>query len=234
MALSPSSVGVFSSWFRLDDDTAFFRALFGITGPSLEFSMGFYSNSYRVKLLITSPFFQGFDIITSSFVEAAPTSDLSNLLVSWDMTGISPVVQMYLNDIPDINVLFSFGSGVLFPWQFIDTIRAFAEVPSIQATSVWNGCCAQIYLNTEEYLDFDNVTNRRKFIDAAGDMVSLGANGEVPTGTSPSYYFTGNSVTFPTNQGMEQAVTLFGTFVDCPPIPGSVFTSGGGGYLTSL
>ncbi len=49
-----------------------------------------------------------------------------------------------------------------------------------------------------------------------GFPVALGATGQLPTGTSPTYFFTGNASTFATNQGTGGAVTLYGSISDAP------------------
>lgn len=51
------------------------------------------------------------------------------------------------------------------------------------------GDIAQFYLNTDEFLDMTVEANRRKFIDASGCSVSLGADGSDPTGSAPTFFF---------------------------------------------
>lgn len=58
----------------------------------------------------------------------------------------------------------------------------------------------------------------RKFIDADGKPVYLGANGELPTGIPPAIFFSGLAASFPTNLGTGGAFTLTGTLTDAGPV----------------
>lgn len=49
---------------------------------------------------------------------------------------------------------------------------------------------------------------RRKFISAAGKPVYLGESGELPTGTPPAVFFSGDSTGFVTNRGTGGGFTL--------------------------
>lgn len=55
------------------------------------------------------------------------------------------------------------------------------------------GDCGAIYLAEpwiapNQFVDFSDVANRRKFISAAGKPTDLGADGSAPTGTPPAFY----------------------------------------------
>ena len=65
----------------------------------------------------------------------------------------------------------------------------------------FNGEAAECYFSNE-YLDISQESNRRKFIDASGDPVSLGADGSTPTGTQPWIYFSGEAADW--NDGTAQ------------------------------
>ncbi len=69
----------------------------------------------------------------------------------------------------------------------------------------WIGC--------GQFLDLTVTSNIEKFRNAAGKPVFLGANGELPTGTSPTIFCSGPASTFATNLG-----TVGPTAVEGPPI----------------
>jgi hypothetical protein len=71
---------------------------------------------------------------------------------------------------------------------------------------------------------------RRKFRDASGKPVDLGATGSTPTGTAPAIFFSGNASTFATNKGTGGAFTLTGALTNAPTSP----SDGGGAGLFSL
>jgi hypothetical protein len=59
----------------------------------------------------------------------------------------------------------------------------------------------------------------RKFISADGKPVYLGANGQLPTGSPPAVFLSGDSTSFATNQGTGGAFTLTGTLTDASTSP---------------
>lgn len=60
---------------------------------------------------------------------------------------------------------------------------------------------------------------RRKFISAAGKPVYLGANGELPTGTSPTVFFSGDATAYKTNRGPGGAFAFTGTLINASTSP---------------
>jgi hypothetical protein len=81
-----------------------------------------------------------------------------------------------------------------------------------------NAHVADFYLNTDETLDISVEANRRKFIDAVGKPVDLGATGATPTGSQPAVFMTGAAASFG-NVGYAGAFTLTGTLADAPSSP---------------
>lgn len=82
-----------------------------------------------------------------------------------------------------------------------------------------DACFSEVYFNAAAYLDLDTESNRRKFIDASGEPVALGANGETPTTSSPEVYFNGDSSTFQTNKGTGGDFTVTGSLTACDDTP---------------
>jgi hypothetical protein len=57
-----------------------------------------------------------------------------------------------------------------------------------------------------------------KFYNVGGGPVYLGANGELPTGTAPLMFFSGDNSTFATNMGTGGSFTLSGPLANTPGI----------------
>lgn len=109
-------------------------------------------------------------------------ADLTHLMVSIDSVG--NVVQFAINDV--LQTAFSTtwgGSAAMSPGAGIFGL--------IQGGGLDSGpcCIGDAWISdTAAFFDLSVEANRRKFIDAAGDPVSLGNNGELPTGTPPQVY----------------------------------------------
>ena len=78
----------------------------------------------------------------------------------------------------------SLSSGTI-PWSsgLIDM-----RVGGTSVYTPFNGSMAEFYLN-DVYIDLSQASNREKFYDAQNLPVSLGDNGELPTGSTPLVYF---------------------------------------------
>lgn len=69
---------------------------------------------------------------------------------------------------------------------------------------------SDVWIARGVYLTSTDVT---KFRSVGGGAVDLGATGQTPTGTAPSYFFHGDATTFATNLGTGGSVTLVGSLV---------------------
>ncbi len=73
------------------------------------------------------------------------------------------------------------------------------------------------WINFGSGVYFDPVTNEVKFWNASGSPANLGANGEIPTGSSPVLYFPNGPSNFGTNLGTGGNHTIFGSFTGIAP-----------------
>lgn len=81
-------------------------------------------------------------------------------------------------------------------------------------------CLAEFYyLDTQPTYVPLNTTNRRKFIDANGKAVSLGADGSVPFGAQPPIYMSGLPTDWVANLGDGGGFTENGTLKICNTRP---------------
>jgi hypothetical protein len=83
----------------------------------------------------------------------------------------------------------------------------------------FNGCLSELYINLAEYVDLSVQANREKFRSAAGQPISLGADGSTPTGTAPIIYLKNASGTFQNNLGTGGNFSVTGTLTDCADEP---------------
>lgn len=81
----------------------------------------------------------------------------------------------------------------------------------------WLGSLAHVWISVTQRLDLSVSTNREKFA-LAGVPVNLGANGQLPTGTAPEWYYDGDAPAW-SNQGMAGSVALDGGPLTAAPVP---------------
>lgn len=81
----------------------------------------------------------------------------------------------------------------------------------------WLGSLAHVWISPTQRLDFAVQANREKFA-LAGVPVDLGANGQLPTGAAPEWYYDGDAPAW-ANQGMAGSVALDGGPLTPAPAP---------------
>ena len=135
------------------------------------------------------------------------SSGLIHVLMSWDTTA--GVAHMYINDV-DEDTTPTVSAGT------IDYVRGNWGIGGgvTAGANKLNGDLGELWFSLDTYMNLDDVRNRRKFIDENGDPVYLGANGELPTGTSPIVYCSGNEDVFITNKGTGGGFTENGALTD--------------------
>lgn len=127
----------------------------------------------------------------------------------------TPVAKFYLNDVAQ-------GAPLTGPttddiaWG---SLTNFFLGSDSTAGNKWLGDMAEFYLNNGEYLDFATESNRRKFIDASGYPVDLGADGSTPTGTAPIIFQEGATAAWHTNKGSGGGFTESGALTDAATSP---------------
>lgn len=136
-----------------------------------------------------------------------------HVLASWDL-ATAGARHLYITDVSDMSV-------DVFANNTIDyTVSEWAiGVYNDLSSYKWNGCLSELYFNTVDYLDFSVVANRRKFIDASGAPVSLGADGSTPTGTVPIIYLNNTYNFFDINRGSGGNFTITGALTECADPP---------------
>lgn len=192
--------GILSVWWRLDSVS---------TGNEIQNILENLGTSLVMRRRETSHFeIVGLDNVSSAvvldmFTLSTPMSSGPNwghFLASWNL-AVANSARLYFNDQSDLNVV-SYVNGNNIAYV---TGNWGLAGPSAMSGFRWEGCLAEVYLYLNQYMDFQLVSNRRKFISESGKPVFLGPDGSFPLGSAPHIYFRlddGETVTnFATNRG---------------------------------
>jgi hypothetical protein len=121
-------------------------------------------------------------------------SGFRHFMVAWDFNhpAGSRIVVVYVDDVQISlsNTVFDAGAGFSINYA-ADVAFATCGFPgSAPPTPTSSACWWNLWIYPGVFLDLTVVANRRKFISAGGHPVDLGANGELPTGSSPPIFQT--------------------------------------------
>jgi len=204
LVTADSPLGLFSVWFN--DDLYSWET----------FNGGFFA--IRLDLnVINCDFWDTTNSVHFNF-EYVPTEPLpeawGNVVIAVDTNHPAgeKIGQIVINgDYKTVNVVSDTASAFDIGWSQDNTTTAFAEDASTTDA-------ADSYAAMGQFLDLSNSSNVEKFI-IGGKPVYLGANGELPTGTSPTVFFSGDADTFGTNLGTGGTFTLTGALTNATTSP---------------
>ena len=207
---SDSKSGIFSLWIRLDGGNATLMAIFNLVT-----TLGGGTGRFNVVRLSTDELrLFGANAAGTLILQITTATDYTagatwlHFLASWNLA--TAAAHLYINDVDDLV------AGSTLTDDTIDYTVADSGVGALpDASSKLNACLAELYFAPGQFLDFSVVANRRRFIDAYGKPVFLGANGAAPTGTAPIVYqrlFKSQAVAgFATNNGTGGDYSITGT-----------------------
>lgn len=142
------------------------------------------------------------------------TGTWHHILASWDTANNE--AHIYIDDIED-------KTETTLNDATLDYDNAAWRIGSlVNEAQKFDGAIQELYFNFVTHLDLSVEANRRKFIDASGLPVDLGADGSTPTGTAPHLYFKNVFGTFHTNLGSGGDCTVTGALADEGTNPGGV------------
>lgn len=151
-------------------------------------------------------------------MEAAGLSEnvWHHLLLSVDTNhgDSAKILKAYVDDVDVTNILSNTGSAYSMPFSGKSLAVCFDG-----STNTSVGDFADIWIAPGQFIDLTVEANRRKFIDASGKPVDLGADGSMPTGTAPAVFFSGDATGFATNKGTGGAFTLTGSLTNASTSP---------------
>lgn len=196
--------GIISFWIRLDGGDGVAISIIQATSGRIQCARQ-ADNTIQFLAQNTAPA----TILAISTVNAYVSgSGFHHVLASWDM-AVAGSGSIYVDDVKDY-------AETTFTDDTIDYTQANHSVgASVAGVDKINACLADVYVNYAEYLDFDIVANRRKFIDATLKAVDLGSDGSTPTGTAPIAFFSGATATWHTNDGSGGGYTENGALTTC-------------------
>lgn len=152
-----------------------------------------------------------------------PVGQWFNWLVSWDLSGDSPLWAGYLNDAP-LNfdhVIFN-TSNVITYSDVINYVVGTYNGGAPVAPAIL-GDMSDFYFNSvDTIMESDgtiSTANRRKFISAAGKPVSLGSDGSTPTGAKPLIFLSGDASSYSDNLAGTGAFTVTGALTNATTSP---------------
>lgn len=172
------------------------------------------NNQSRLRLRIVSSDSLRKDMITDNQVVAGQPY---HVLIS--TTNVLNSTRFYVNDVlwtaTGTDSGSSFNTGTPNDWGVM--VNRTGSGATLGAPSVGD------YWFDQTYFDFDVEANRRLFIDASGNPVPLGDNGEIPTGSVPRLFYGSNYVAADWNSGINLGAgpnfSGSGIFTDTTPFP---------------
>jgi hypothetical protein len=202
-------VGTVSCWFRLDGgDAANLAILCNATtvGGGTNRFLLYRDNSNKIRVDVDDSAGANVLVFISNATYTAGAS-WHHLLASWDLAASR--FQLYVDDVADTAI-----PSTLTDTAIDYTVADWAIGALPGSSFKFNGCFSEFYFNTVASLDLSVQSNRRKFRDASGKPVNLGANGSTPTGAQPIIYQKvadgGSASDFATNLGSGGNFTITG------------------------
>jgi len=201
---------VFSAWIKKNVDV-------GAGGHVISGVTTLNGSTYRFAVVLTSDdrvSFFGYNAAGTLILDVRSNSTIPvgrrvHVLASFDMAN-SAANQIYIDDVPD--VLSPLGTFTNDTLDFTVADWGIGALPS--AAGKLDISLADLWLAPGVWLDLAITVNRRKFIDADGNPVSLGAAGATPTGSSPLVFMSGAVSAWHTNKGTGGGFTLVGALTE--------------------
>jgi len=200
--LSNGKAGLLSVWLRFDGGNGATQRLFRGSSAGAHWSFSrFSSNKFSLIALNGSA--------TNILAMTSTTSWTTNaawrhLLASWDLAA--GLGHLYVSDVDDLAGSPTLTNDTIIYGSATEVYIGAEAGPQ----AYFNGCMSEFFFNPT-YLDITVEANRRKFIDAGGKPVSLGADGSTPLSTQPLVYLANELTTWQTNLGTGGGFTENGT-----------------------
>lgn len=193
ISISDSAQGTISGWFKATStDPVIFVKDNGGSPSVIYLSL---DNANRISFFARDTT-QNILVMRSSSSYDFLDGNWHHVVLSYDLTDPTQArSHMYVDGVADKNIVtWVTGQSVYLSDPTGDW--AIAR----EGTTFYELSVADLWFDTETYVDLSVPGNLRKFIDG-GDPVFLGASGELPTGSSPEFFFSGDLATWHTNKG---------------------------------
>lgn len=125
------------------------------------------------------------------------TDEWNHIMFSID-TSDTASMRRYVNGV-------EFTGSIFAPNPFIDdvfdlTSGEYAVGSNPTAISVLEGDIADFWIDFDTFIDLSVQANREKFLNTSGNPVFLGNNGNIPTGSAPDIFLSGDTDNWHTNK----------------------------------
>ncbi|MDZ4250887.1 MAG: LamG-like jellyroll fold domain-containing protein [Candidatus Nanopelagicales bacterium] len=204
--IEDSKTGILSLWCRIDAQDDATRRIFScstVQACQLNLTVG---NNFQLIGQNATPTTILSLASTTAYIAGATWL---HVLASWNL-AVAGSGRLYITDVSDKSEVTYTDDTISYTGATDWSIGA-----STAGLADFDGCLAEVYFAPGQYLDFDIIANRRKFISVSGKPVHLGATGALPTGTAPIVYQSvanGAAVaTFATNLGTGGNYSITGT-----------------------
>lgn len=206
--VSDSSQGILSMWIEADTNNND-EYLFSMGSSSSE-QMQFYFSSGNIFIQ-----FDGSGSRYRWLTGGISTGTVYHLLFSWDMDpGGSKVFNSYINDASSGSNTLDFGGAFSLDYTSNPVAVGTYYVSLGNSVYRYDGKIGAFYFAPGQYLDFSTESNRRKFVNADGTPVNLGADGSTPTGSQPAVFLNNKYDSFESNLGSGGDFTVTGSLDD--------------------
>jgi hypothetical protein len=138
-----------------------------------------------------------------------------HVIASWNAGSAA---QMYLNDVSSISITTNTAGTIKYDGDRAAVGRYAHTIGTPNPPDGLDGDLADFWF-TPTFIDLSVGANRRKFVTAGVKPVDLGANGQLPTGSSPAVFIKGPAASFDTNLGTGGNFTVTGTLTNATTSP---------------
>jgi hypothetical protein len=135
-----------------------------------------------------------------------------HILASWDLAA--GTIKVYKDDSDSTNVFTNSNTNIDYDGGDVNMFNVNGA-----GANKLKGDVADFWFMYGTFMDLTNATNRRKFIDAGGKPVNLGADGSTPTSSAPQIFLSGATASWHTNDGAGGGFTLNGTLATAASSP---------------
>lgn len=202
ISIAAGSVGLFSAWVRQPTWLA--------TKSLFELRLG---ASTTLQLLTASSgrmSFRNNQDGTGSDIFTVPTNTFANntwahILWAWDWANSR--FQLYINGTAINTAAYSFTGATKFDMSG-NNVTQIGVGGTSGGAQLWPGEIGHLWCSVNQTLDLSVSGNRDKFLNGLVPA-DLGANGQLPTGTAPEWYYDGDGAAW-ANLGTAGNVTLTG------------------------
>lgn len=192
-----SSLGTASFWYKFDGGNGTSQAVVNANNGNFELSRN-VSNKWHLQAF-NSTGVNGFNWETTSTYTADGNWHIVNWSWSTNFAVGSRIVNFYIDGVQDVGA-FSFDVGVGYTVDYNTSVTNWGVAARTAGTFLFNGCLAESWIAPAQYLDF-TVSGNRALFSSGGKPVSLGATGNLPTGTAPLIYLPNPAATVNINAG---------------------------------